>query len=383
LDFKGETMSCPQDSCKNPCDENVLRGLLDEQEIKLYEQKKLEKFVSKNPNMKFCPQAGCSRIYTPSKFERFTICKCSAKICNACGNLWHEKKTCFQASDVEFKAFQKANDVKFCVMCKTVVQKIQGCSHITCPVCDYDWCWTCGREFTSHHATSCPGKWSPKPPEIVMNELKEGEERKKKSKAKQLFWLILSIPIRFLFFGFFVGDMWKAIREIDNLFKKVVIIILGLIVSFAYVLLVVSVLVSDNGDTGAKIFIGIIFLAPFIVYMIYEVCRIIRPEDDPKNRTNKRWMTRDSEKFGYKSRATKNIQMTANQCEKFEIVLQQDRQGCEFDIDKEKQFQQQKWDHIFDEENGKNNQENNFFCPEPGRKNDNNDDDQKCEIKII
>ena len=31
-----------------------------------------------------------------------------------------------------------------CPSCLSLVEKNSGCPHMTCPICLYDWCWTCG-----------------------------------------------------------------------------------------------------------------------------------------------------------------------------------------------------------------------------------------------
>jgi len=306
-----KTIPCPQDSCKSPFNEKILKSVLDEKTFKLYEQKKQEKMVSLNPRMKFCPQAGCSRVYKPSQSKSYTICKCHSKICNACGNLWHEEKACWQVVDQEFQVFQKANDVKFCVMCKTVVQKVEGCSHITCPVCDYDWCWLCGREFTSYHAATCPKQWKPEPPAIVANEPNKEGSPKETSKTKKLIFLILTLPFRLVFFAFFPGpgELWRAIKNADKKVVKVALFILGLIISFAYDALLFAIFTADDneqGDAFGKVFVGLIFLIPFFIYVGYEIWRIYHVAN-LQNAARKRWMSRNAETFGYNKNSRANI----------------------------------------------------------------------------
>ena len=50
-------------------------------------------------------------------------------------------------------------------MCKVLIAKGEGCIHITCPVCDYEWCWVCGGEFGEVHRLKCKGFWQPRSPE--------------------------------------------------------------------------------------------------------------------------------------------------------------------------------------------------------------------------
>ncbi|KAF8468898.1 hypothetical protein BDZ91DRAFT_77927 [Kalaharituber pfeilii] len=44
---------------------------------------------------------------------------------------------------------RKKNRLKECPKCKTMVEKVMGCNHITCTVCAAHWCWKC--DFLSPH----------------------------------------------------------------------------------------------------------------------------------------------------------------------------------------------------------------------------------------
>ena len=36
-----------------------------------------------------------------------------------------------------------------CPKCKTIVEKLGGCEHMTCKRCKYEWCWICGLSYKS------------------------------------------------------------------------------------------------------------------------------------------------------------------------------------------------------------------------------------------
>lgn len=38
-----------------------------------------------------------------------------------------------------------------CPRCHVRVEKAEGCNHMTCPQCNYEWCWVCGSRFTENH----------------------------------------------------------------------------------------------------------------------------------------------------------------------------------------------------------------------------------------
>ena len=48
----------------------------------------------------------------------------------------------------EWAAANKDN-VSFCPMCKTKIEKNAGCNHMTCQFCGYEFCWGCGASASS------------------------------------------------------------------------------------------------------------------------------------------------------------------------------------------------------------------------------------------
>ena len=52
----------------------------------------------------------------------------------------------------KFKEWSK-NDlaISFCPKCKTKVEKASGCNHMTCYLCNFQWCWICGATYYDGH----------------------------------------------------------------------------------------------------------------------------------------------------------------------------------------------------------------------------------------
>jgi len=51
---------------------------------------------------------------------------------------------------------------KQCPRCRIIIEKSDGCNHMTCAHCDYQFCWLCLSEYTEHHFAAynfkgCPG----------------------------------------------------------------------------------------------------------------------------------------------------------------------------------------------------------------------------------
>jgi len=47
--------------------------------------------------------------------------------------------------------FAKNNFIKRCPKCSIITQKNEGCNHIICPKCNYQWCWLCNGEYSVEH----------------------------------------------------------------------------------------------------------------------------------------------------------------------------------------------------------------------------------------
>ena len=64
---------------------------------------------------------------------------------------WHGKKKCEDEIDKDFKKWKKNKLVKQCPKCKMWTEKNEGCNHMTCVECKYQWCWLCGGKYTDGH----------------------------------------------------------------------------------------------------------------------------------------------------------------------------------------------------------------------------------------
>jgi hypothetical protein len=46
---------------------------------------------------------------------------------------------------------EKNKRVKRCPRCKIYTEKNEGCNHMTCTNCKYQWCWLCEGEYKYGH----------------------------------------------------------------------------------------------------------------------------------------------------------------------------------------------------------------------------------------
>ena len=47
--------------------------------------------------------------------------------------------------------FSKNHFIKKCPNCSIITEKIEGCNHITCSKCSYQWCWLCNGKYNPEH----------------------------------------------------------------------------------------------------------------------------------------------------------------------------------------------------------------------------------------
>jgi hypothetical protein len=107
-----------------------------------------------------CPTPDCNQIYRPaaegSASTTFTCNSCLVATCTGC-HVPHPGMTCAEHKDNAsggLKAFAEAKErlgIKDCSKCKTSMEKIDGCNHMTCGGCGAHICWLCLATFKTGH----------------------------------------------------------------------------------------------------------------------------------------------------------------------------------------------------------------------------------------
>ncbi|KAF8421480.1 hypothetical protein EV426DRAFT_201556 [Tirmania nivea] len=115
-------------------------------------------YIRRRPNeFLYCPTANCSTVYRPppanTKGGQVLICvDCLLEICMTCNVEAHDGITCEEykismhhdeKAEKEYEEWKARNGVQACPRCKTDIQKISGCNHITCGSCKAHICWKC------------------------------------------------------------------------------------------------------------------------------------------------------------------------------------------------------------------------------------------------
>jgi len=197
-----------------------------------------------------------------------------------------------------------------CIMCKTMVTRVEGCTHITCSICDYEWCWVCGREYSELHETKCLKTWSPLPPNIIMKELPASNFGEKVSRVlANTIRFILFLILEQLFWPFLVFNVYVELRlPARTLEHKLALILVTCFIESLYVFCFaiftyLAVLFPKNSD-GFLVCLLVIGATPWIVKLFMFILNY--------KQNQKRWMTRNAQVFYYTSANRPNNEASQN-----------------------------------------------------------------------
>jgi len=143
---------CPFDGCDQVfTDQDIEKAVGSELYSKFYLQKQ-KVLVNQNPKLRWCSRIGCENYMAGDQENLRLQCVCGQEICFNCKDNWHEGRTCEEMLKHDYnKDIDKKKLVKLCPQCKTKGEKIDGCDHIACPMCSYNYCWLCQGEYNSSH----------------------------------------------------------------------------------------------------------------------------------------------------------------------------------------------------------------------------------------
>jgi len=147
------TIMCPNEGCNNILSDIEIIEFLksDDALIKKYQKFKKDLDISMDPIHRWCIRPGCEFLVEGNPKNPKSECKCGQVMCFNCMNPWHEGKDCESAIDNEYKRYAEKGKVKNCPKCNSRIEKNEGCNHIHCTRCKYDFCWLCDREYKPGH----------------------------------------------------------------------------------------------------------------------------------------------------------------------------------------------------------------------------------------
>lgn len=90
-------------------------------------------------SLRYCPRCSSKIFLKDIRVAKFECDSCNLKICNQCKEPDHGRLTCEQNLAKRFEDI----GIVYCPVCKTMIQRNFGCNHMTCTICEYEFCWVC------------------------------------------------------------------------------------------------------------------------------------------------------------------------------------------------------------------------------------------------
>ena len=148
-----DNLTCMQHNCKTKLNDDFVKNILEDDKDLLDKYIKFKKNLEivNNPNKKFCPYPNCDGYAEEKDNNKYVTCSNGHKFCFKCMKNWHGNKDCDEEIDKDFILWKKNTLIKQCPNCKMWTEKNEGCNHMTCVQCKYQWCWLCGGKYTPNH----------------------------------------------------------------------------------------------------------------------------------------------------------------------------------------------------------------------------------------
>ncbi|ETI25075.1 hypothetical protein G647_04446 [Cladophialophora carrionii CBS 160.54] len=150
--------SFPPKCCLTAIPPSTIMSVLDAKQRNTYREKAAE-FSIPHQERWYCPNSKCLKWIRPSKVPRLPAWNercphCGTKICSICRGLAHKSSSeCPQDSGLQATiTLAELEGWRRCVRCRTMVERTQGCRHMTCK-CGAQFCYTCGKKWRSCSCT--------------------------------------------------------------------------------------------------------------------------------------------------------------------------------------------------------------------------------------
>ena len=140
-------------NCDTVLTDDFIMGTIstDRNLIDKYQRFKEKASIIEDPNKKFCPVPNCDSYITRNPANKYVQCRNGHKTCFMCLKKWHGDRECDNEIDKDFQLWKKNKVLKRCPKCNMYTEKNEGCNHMTCAQCKYQWCWLCEREYEPRH----------------------------------------------------------------------------------------------------------------------------------------------------------------------------------------------------------------------------------------
>jgi len=148
-------MTCPAPGCTELVTEEEVEQAAPEL-LSKYRSFQVKSFVERSKDSRWCPGRGCERIAVFSRSRSSqgatpACCdKCSMRFCMRCGEEAHAPISCHDLAKWNLKCQDESEtanwilvNTKSCPKCSVRIEKNQGCNHMVCQQCKFEFCWIC------------------------------------------------------------------------------------------------------------------------------------------------------------------------------------------------------------------------------------------------
>jgi hypothetical protein len=164
--------------------------------------------VLKDPTKLMCINMSCNYVFSVrNKHQKqfFQCEKCKTQFCGVCKLEDHEMGLCPKDSTDNFRALIKERVMTYCPACHVPIEKSEGCNHMSCSICTFQFCWLCNKKFTRFHFShynflfGCPGMQNSSPSEAFKLKLK-------------YYSLLFAFIFLLLAFGVLLYYIWTVVK---------------------------------------------------------------------------------------------------------------------------------------------------------------------------
>ena len=152
-------VKCPHLDCNVIIPRSFFRKYLPDSLFTKYEKVFCKSFTDGNKALRWCPFPNCDyAVENPSLVSVEVHCKCGKTFCFSCGFPSHLPASCDLVKKWTIKTNSDKENMawillhtKPCPKCSKPIEKNQGCNHMTCCQCKYEFCWVCTDSWSLHN----------------------------------------------------------------------------------------------------------------------------------------------------------------------------------------------------------------------------------------
>lgn len=156
-------LRCPFPDCRQYVPMHVIDRHAKTKDRIRWREFEVRSFVDDNPSMAWCTAANCDRV-AECKIDLDASqpldvrCNCGNAFCFNCHEEAHTPVDCETVKTWQAKNSAESENLNYilvntkpCPQCKRPIEKNQGCMHMICSQCKYEFCWLCMGNWTSHN----------------------------------------------------------------------------------------------------------------------------------------------------------------------------------------------------------------------------------------